>query len=162
MTNLEIEHLENSVRESASNILSILLEESKDCISIKDLNGRYLMINSAGAAFLGLTPQDIIGKTDFELFSKEAAQKIRETDELVMKTGQSLLFDAPLTPLNAKLRHFQSKKNPYKNSKGQIQGVIIVTSDITDYTLSSLPSEVSHAEVSSLNFSHHGQNPLQN
>lgn len=148
MTNLEIEvgkdslqRLLGSAAKNADVILAALLLEASDCISVKDTEGRYLIINPAGVHFLGLEHDDIIGKTDFDLFAKEAALKIRETDEQVMQTGQTKLFEGLLSPLYGEQRYFQAMKCVYKTPNGTVQGIINVTRDITEWKLAELALE---------------------
>ena len=51
-------------------------EGTTDAIYAKDLAGRYLMINQAGAQLLGRTMSDVLGKRDTELFSPETGRQI--------------------------------------------------------------------------------------
>ena len=57
------------------NLLHSIIEETTDAVFSKDLQGRYTMINSAGARFIGKPVEEIIGTGDMELFSPETATK---------------------------------------------------------------------------------------
>ncbi|MGA9380329.1 MAG: PAS domain S-box protein, partial [Phormidium sp.] len=72
----------------SNNILRAVIEGSTDAIFIKDLQGKYLFVNSASAKILGKPAAEIIGKDDTELFSLETARKIRENDCRIMSSGQ--------------------------------------------------------------------------
>jgi PAS domain S-box-containing protein len=65
-------------------LLRAVVEGTSDPIFIKDLEGRYLMINSSGAASLGRTAAEMIGKHDRELFSPETAALMMDRDREVM------------------------------------------------------------------------------
>src|SRR5262249_49177901 len=55
-------------------LLHAVIEGTSDAVFVKDRQGRYLMINTAGARFLGKTVAEVIGKDDTELFSPETAR----------------------------------------------------------------------------------------
>jgi len=67
-----------------NNFLHSIIEGTTDAIFSKDLQGRYVMINSAGAHFIGKPVEEIIGTGDMELFSPDTAQKIIELDRDIM------------------------------------------------------------------------------
>ena len=48
-----------------------ITEGTTDAVFVKDLQGRYLMMNSAGAGFLGRSVEEVLGKNDAELFTPE-------------------------------------------------------------------------------------------
>jgi len=52
---------------NSSDILQAVIEATPDAIFVKDLAGRYILVNDAAARFLGRSPADIVGKRDFEL-----------------------------------------------------------------------------------------------
>lgn len=131
----------------SSSILGALLTQATDCIAVKDLQGRYLLINQAGAEFLGFKATYIIGKTDFELFSKETAQKISDSDQEVMFSGKTQLVEELLNPLNGKNRHFQAMKCAYKSSTGEVLGVINVVRDVTEAKLAEMALKRSNQEL---------------
>jgi PAS domain S-box-containing protein len=57
-----------------------VIEGTTDVVFVKDLEGRYLLMNPAGADYLGRTLDQIVGRTDEELYTPELAARIRETD----------------------------------------------------------------------------------
>lgn len=122
----------------ADSVLRALLEEATDCIAVKDVQGRYQLINPAGAAFLGYEVQEVIGKTDFELFSYETALKIRESDEQVMFSGKTEVIEDLLISLRGKPRYFQAMKCVYKSTNSETLGIINVVRDTTDRRVAEL------------------------
>jgi PAS domain S-box-containing protein len=66
-------------------LLSDLMDRIPDVIYFKDRQGRLIMVNQAHAKGLGLKPEDVIGKTDFDLFPKERAEIMAKDDEYVIK-----------------------------------------------------------------------------
>ena len=56
-------------------ILQAVIEATPDAIFVKDLNGRYVLVNEAAARFLGKSPADIVGRHDLELYPEETARR---------------------------------------------------------------------------------------
>lgn len=110
-------------------ILNCIMNDSRDCIAIKDKLGRYIWINNSGASFLNRSVEDVIGKTDFELFDVEAALMIRKSDMEVMSQGSSETYTAYLKPKHAAGKEFMAIKRAYKNKEGQVQGIINIVRD---------------------------------
>jgi len=64
------------------------LDYTPDCIYFKDKHSHFLRVNKTMASWLGLTDSaQIIGKTDFDLFSDEHARKAFAMEEQIIQTG---------------------------------------------------------------------------
>lgn len=121
-----------------SSVLDALLAQASDCIAVKDLQGKYLLINPAGAHFVGYEASEIIGKTDFELFSYETAQLITASDRQVIQSGETQLVEDFLHPLHGEHRYFEAMKCVYKTPGGEVMGIINVVRDITQRKLAEI------------------------
>ncbi|MBD2313506.1 EAL domain-containing protein [Desertifilum sp. FACHB-1129] len=116
---------------SQSDLLETLLEGTSDLIFIKDSQGRYLLVNSALAKRLNLSPEEIIGKRDTDLFPPEVVQALRENDLQVIDTGQAICYEEEI--YIAGKRYFDlATKSAYRNLKGQVIGIIGIVHDITE------------------------------
>jgi PAS domain S-box-containing protein len=69
-------------------ILQAVIEATPDAIFVKDLDGRYVLVNAAAARFIGKAPGDIVGRNDFELYPEEDARLFVEADRQVLASGQ--------------------------------------------------------------------------
>jgi len=69
-------------------LLEAIIEGTTDTIFVKDVDGRYLMINAAGASLLGREQREVIGKTDHDLFQAELAARITEADSRAITSGR--------------------------------------------------------------------------
>ncbi len=111
--------------------LRAIFETTPDAVYIKDLEGRYLLINPAGAAAFGIPAEAIIGKRDIDLMNAEAASAIVENDQLVIGSGTAHTFED--TPVSGDPRRvFLSTKYPYCGPSGKILGLIGMSRDITE------------------------------
>lgn len=117
---------------SSNNLLQSVIEGTSEAIYMKTTDGRYVLINTAGAGYLGLTPQDVVGKTDLDLFTPATAEFIRRGDRQVMESGQGMNVEETLESGDG-TRTFLSTKNPWRDAKGQLAGVLGLSLDITQH-----------------------------
>jgi len=111
-------------------LLRAVTEGTTDAIYAKDLQGRYLMVNSQGAHFTGKAPDEIIGLDDTHLFSPESAARHRESDRLVIASGEMHVEEN--VGLAAGVRRvYHSTKGPMRDRFGNIIGVVGISRDIT-------------------------------
>jgi PAS domain S-box-containing protein len=123
-------HAEESLQESY-NLLHGVIEGTTDAVYVKDRQGRYLMINAAGAGFLGKTVAEVIGQDDTQLFSSQTARAIMEGDRRIMATGEIQTYEDVGSAAGA-TRTYLSTKGPYRDARGTILGVIGISRDITE------------------------------
>jgi two-component system, cell cycle sensor histidine kinase and response regulator CckA len=112
-------------------LLQGITEGTTDAVFVKDLGGRYLMINRAGADFLGKTVEEIIGKKDDELFVPEVGRDIMDSDRKVLAAGETRTFEEFGTAAGV-TRLYLSTKGPFRDPGGQVIGLLGICRDITD------------------------------
>jgi PAS domain S-box-containing protein len=139
---LESEILERKMAEAAreqakeeleisNSLLRLAIEGTPDIIFVKDLQGRYQMINSAGAIAMGKSVAEIIGKDDRELMPEEIWRQIQATDRRIMETGETQIVEEEVTS-DKVTRTYLSTKNTYRDRNGNIIGVMGISRDITE------------------------------
>jgi len=112
-------------------MLNAIIEGTTAATYVKDLQGRYLLMNSAGAALMGKDPNEIIGKDDLALFSSESAQEIMARDGEILESGVAQAYEEEVTSGNV-TRTFLSTKAPLRDAQGRIAGVVGSSLDITE------------------------------
>ena len=122
--------VEKELKESY-NIFNSIIENTTDAVFLKDLNGNYLMINSAGAKLVDKSVEEIIGKDDRALFSPETAETIIKDDMEVIETGQTKTYDE-FTISGGKKTIYLSTKGVYKDHNGNVVGLFGISKDITE------------------------------
>lgn len=135
-TNTDIDdrkQIEDALRQSEFKFRTII-ENSTDAITLKDREGRYLLINPAGAGFLNLPVEQILGKRDEEIFTPETGRLIWTADEQVMLGGVTQTYEE-IADCGGTQRIFLSTKAPYVSPLGEVQGVIGICRDITQRKL---------------------------
>jgi PAS domain S-box-containing protein len=110
-----------------------VLDHTSAIISIKDLSGRYMLINKAYGHFLQ-TPKDTVkGNTVFDLFDKKIAEPMRDSDLEVVRRQEQIKVDE-VAPYDGELRHFQSIKFPLFDSNKLPYAICTISTDETDRT----------------------------
>ena len=98
----------------------------------KDLESRFTFANRGFCAATGRSLSDLIGKTDFDLFPTELAEKYRQDDQRVLASGQTFEdLEEHLTAKGEKL-HVHVVKRPIFDGHGQIIGTQGIFWDVTD------------------------------
>ncbi len=97
----------------------------------KDKEGRYITINSALSEMIGLKLEDVQGKTDFEIYRAESAERHRRTDLEAMEKGAPMEFDLPLRHGDPDGKVIHMVKAPVIDKNGNVDGVLGIFWDIT-------------------------------
>jgi PAS domain S-box-containing protein len=112
-------------------ILHAVTEGTTDAVFVKDREGIYLLINTAGAALLGTTPEAVVGKHDRDLFSPDTVEQVLRSDRIVLATGRTDTFEEHATAASV-TRTYLATKGPLRDESGQVIGVIGISRDITE------------------------------
>ncbi|MGB9639463.1 MAG: sensor domain-containing diguanylate cyclase [Anaerolineales bacterium] len=114
---------------NANALLCAIFESAQDSIFVKDLDLRYVQVNPAMGKLLNLPLDEIIGKTDAELFGSQAARDINQADNEVLRGNVVHLEDR--IPIQGKLHVFSVVKTPLRDETGKIIGLCGIARDIT-------------------------------
>ncbi len=128
----ERKQAEEALRGSEERLRAIF-DAAGDAIFTKDVAGRYTHVNAACARMFGLPEQEIVEKTDFDLFPHDFATHIAEVDARVLK-GE-MVSDQDTKPLAGRMYTFHVAKTPLYGPNGEIIGLCGVTRDITELKL---------------------------
>jgi two-component system cell cycle sensor histidine kinase/response regulator CckA len=112
-------------------LLQGITEGTTDAIFVKDRQGRYLMINQAGANFLGRKVEDVFGKDDSQLFAREVGRTIMERDRKVLQSDKAQTYEEFGTAAGV-TRLYLSNKGPLRDPSGHVIGLLGICRDITD------------------------------
>jgi PAS domain S-box-containing protein len=106
-----------------------IADNTPDHILIQDRDLRYqLVINPQ----MGLTQQDMIGKTDHDFLSREDADKLTAIKRRVLETGEPMHLEVPLRSPEGGLQFFDGAYVPTRNTQGEIDGLIGYFKNVTE------------------------------
>ncbi|MGB6297208.1 MAG: chemotaxis protein CheB [Rivularia sp. (in: cyanobacteria)] len=110
--------------------LRAILDNTASIIFVKDIEGRYLLVNKRYLTLFKLSESEVIGKTDHDLFSPELADSLRDNDRKVIAAKTALEFDETV-PVKEDYLTYLSIKAPLLDSEGKAYGICGISSDIT-------------------------------
>ncbi|HKK80770.1 MAG TPA: PAS domain S-box protein, partial [Prolixibacteraceae bacterium] len=115
------------------NLLNTIIENIPDTLYMKDAEGRKLIANKNDIEACGAERfEDIKGKTDFEIFPPDIAQKYWEDDQKVLKKGEAIINkEEYLINKDGEEQWLQTSKIPFKNDRGEIIGLVGLGHDTT-------------------------------
>ncbi|MGO9601033.1 MAG: ATP-binding protein [Isosphaeraceae bacterium] len=109
-----------------------LVETLPQKILRKDLNGRFTFANQQFCSELGRSLEEILGKTDFDFYPRELAEKYRRDDRQVIHSGQSLdIVEQHVTP-RGELLNVHVIKMPLFDDDGKPIGIQVIFWDVTE------------------------------
>lgn len=131
------EFMRAALRKSAADrrLLSSVVSGTSDAVYVKDLLGRYLLVNAATADFLQRAPQDILGRSDDQLFPPQTGAQVMEQDRCVLFGGQTQTFEEQVTLPDGRELLFLSTKGPVFDGSGQLAGLFGIARDVTERKL---------------------------
>lgn len=113
-------------------LLEEILDKSPAAIYVKDIEGKYLLINRNFETVSGIPRKEILGKTDADFFPTEFAELWRVHDRQVIETGNPLMIEEPaIAPDGTPVTYF-SIKFPLTNDRGEVAMLGGISTDITE------------------------------
>ncbi|WP_416954407.1 PAS domain-containing protein [Nocardioides sp. T5] len=112
-----------------------LVDNATALMYIKDLSGRYVMVNHEFTRRFGIASEEIVGRTDRDLYPAASAAAYVENDARVLTTGVSMQTEEPYgEPSGADdpTRRWVSIKFPLVDQTGSAYALGAISTDITD------------------------------
>jgi two-component system, sensor histidine kinase and response regulator len=115
-------------------LLQSLMDNIPDTIYFKDLLSRFTRINKAQAICMGLqSPEEAVGKTDFDFFPGEHANLAFRDEQELMKSGVPLINQIEkITRADGGVIWVSATKIPIKDQSGKITGFVGISRDVTE------------------------------
>jgi len=129
---LQIDRRPESPAEHRLRQLVTLMDNLPDLVWIKDVKGRYEMVNQAYALEKGLAPEAIVGKDDFDLWPQELAAQFRGEDRSVMASGRTHIRESAYVDVNGIEGWVEIIRSPIHDQGGSFAGSVGIVRDITD------------------------------
>ena len=128
----ELERLKaESARQDSERRVQAILDSSTSVIYVKDLEGRYQMINRQYEELFNVKREEVKGLTDFDLFPSDIAEKFQKNDrDVATKKGPSTIEE--IAPHPDGLHTYVSNKFPFMTQEGVPYAVCGISTDITE------------------------------
>ena len=113
-------------------LLQTIINATPDIVFVKDLSGCYRWANQALAQTFNGKIDEIIGKTDQDLFPPSILEKIKADDHSIMKSGEISTFEETV-PIEGRDITYLTTKTPYYDDDGNCLGIVGISRDINDF-----------------------------
>lgn len=111
------------------NLLRSVIDASPHPIFVKDLQGRYQLMNISGASRFNKQPSEVIGLNSCSLFPPDVCAKFQADDQRVLTTGQAETIEETV-PIGDQWRTYHTTSNVYRDNQGNILGIVGFARDV--------------------------------
>ena len=114
-------------------VIDTIRKYGRDTIYFKDKDSKFIWNNYMHANQLGvMKPDELVGKSDFDYFPKEFAERARQIELEVMRTGKPILNIEESLGEDDDVRYYSASKYPLYNNNNEIVGTWGISRDITE------------------------------
>lgn len=115
-------------------MLDELMDNIPDAVYFKDINSRFLRFSKEFLRKVGFkSNEEILGKSDFDLFTEEHARQAFEDEQQIIKTGVPIVGKVEKeTWRDGRVTYSLTTKMPYRDKDGKIIGTFGISKDITE------------------------------
>ncbi len=112
-------------------LLQSIIDNTSNPISVKKLNGEYLLVNTQYQMLFREKAQDLIGKTNHDVLAKEIADRYRSSDLDALKAGKEIQVEETFEQAEG-TRTYLSVKFPLFDNTGRAYAIGNISTDITE------------------------------
>ena len=117
---------------ASRDLLEAIVEGTTEAIYVRDLEGRYIFANRAAKKFLDSSAsRNVTGSSNSDFLSAKSAEQSRRTDLEVIESGNPKSLEDAIE-VGSDTHMFLSRKAPYRDSRGNIAGVLGIAVDVTE------------------------------
>ncbi|MCX5700262.1 MAG: diguanylate cyclase [Candidatus Omnitrophica bacterium] len=109
-----------------------ILNGIPDIAWLKDKESNFIIVNEAFGESCGVKPDDLIGKTDLDIWPKDLAEHYRKDDLEVITTGKRKIVEERLADKKNKTLWIETIKTPIFNKNGEVIGTTGIARDISE------------------------------
>lgn len=113
------------------NLLQAIIEGTGDAIFVKDLAGKYMLVNEAAARAVGKTKAELLGHDLSVITPHDQVREIERHERDVLSTGSTRIYEMSAFD-RGEHRIYSVTKSPYRDHQGRIVGLVGVEHDITE------------------------------
>jgi len=136
---------QQALRESESRLQAVL-DNAPSVMYVKDLNGRFVLVNRAFASLLERPAEEILGKTGHDIYSPENADVFAANDRAALEAGHPVQSEETLQREDG-THTFISSKFPLLDSNGKPHALGGISTDITERARNSAALAVAKADA---------------
>ena len=123
--------------QTTQRLLQEIIDGAPNSIFVKDLQGRFIIINAQLEKLLGKSREEVKGKTDYEIISRDRADNYQDNDRRIAENDKPEQLEEEADLADGKHHYFLANKFPLHDIHGKTYAVASVSTDLT---------EIRHAE----------------
>jgi diguanylate cyclase (GGDEF)-like protein/PAS domain S-box-containing protein len=132
-------------------VIDTIRKYGRDTIYFKDKDSKFIWNNYMHANQLGvIKPDELIGKSDKDFFPPEFAEKARQIELEIMRTGKPVLNIEEELGEDENVRYYSASKYPLYDMNNEIVGTWGISRDITEEKKLELELERSYHKMERL------------
>lgn len=136
---------EESIRESEARLQAVM-DNTSTTITLKDIKGHFILINRKFSELFDISNEEIVGKTDYDIFPEKLADKYRENDRKAQQEGHPIQIEE--TVHHADGRHtYLAIKFPLYDITRTPYGICSIATDITERKRNEFELQKSHDQL---------------
>ena len=123
-----------ALRDLKLTFMDNLLSTTEECVYCKDRRSRFLLVSAGWVARVspGSAVEEVIGKTDYDFFSKEHAAAALEDEQYIIRTGEPVVGKVERETFHDRPDNWVSTtKMPLRDERGRIIGTFGISRDVT-------------------------------
>jgi len=133
---------DESIRESESRLRAIM-DNTSNVISLKDTQGHYILVNRKFSKFFAVDNEEVVGKTDYDIFPEKFADTFRINDKKALQAGTPIQVEEVYCQEDG-CHTYLTTKFPMYDTTRTVYGICCIATDISDRKSSELELKKSH------------------
>ncbi|MBZ5859297.1 CHASE3 domain-containing protein [Flavihumibacter profundi] len=117
--------------EKNKQILQSIIDNTSSIIYVKDMYGRFSLVNKQFSKTYGITAEEVIGKTMYDINKDAFADENTRNDDQVIEERKLIELEENIS-IDGKIFHYYSIKFPLINRNGELYAIATISTDITD------------------------------
>jgi PAS domain S-box-containing protein len=116
-------------------LLDALLNNVPESIYFKDLQSRFIRFSSSMLKLFKLEkPEELVGKSDFDMFDEEHSRPAYEDEQKIIRTGEALVdkIEKEVLP-DGRVNYVNTTKMPLRDESSNIIGTFGISKDVTGF-----------------------------
>ncbi len=113
-------------------MLRAIIDHATDTIMIRDLAGRFKLVNPAAATTMGFAHAELVDVPAEDIYMPDTLASVLATDRQVIASGRPMEYESCVVLRSGRTIFTHTIKYPYRVAEGQIAGVVVMSRDITE------------------------------